>query len=136
MVRISPHVTRSAPPTLRWASLLAVALLVLAAGPAAATVADALVNRCCSESCPPPEAPTEGPTCCAQAPAAGHDVAVLDDLSGERIELGSIEAEHVFTRPFADAAGRRVAALPDGCGLPSVPERRSPWRVPARRTAG
>lgn len=52
--------------------------------------------------------------------------------AGERIELGSIEAEHVFTRPFANAAGRRVTALPDGCGLPSVPERRSPWRVPAR----
>ncbi len=52
--------------------------------------------------------------------------------AGSPVELGSIVAEHVFTRPFADASDRRVLALPEGCGLPSVPDTRTTWGVPAR----
>lgn len=52
--------------------------------------------------------------------------------AGAPVELGSIEAEHVFTRPFAPRAERRVLALPEGCGLPAVPGSRATWRVPAR----
>jgi acyl-CoA thioesterase FadM len=54
--------------------------------------------------------------------------------AGEPVSLGAIEAEHVFTRPFGDRSNRRVHALPEGCGLPSVPEHRATWRVPARLT--
>ena len=67
--------TRTASPSFGLAALLAVALLVLAAGPAAATVVAAFGTDCCHESCPPPEAPDSGPTCCAQAPAASHSEA-------------------------------------------------------------
>ena len=52
--------------------------------------------------------------------------------AGAPVELGSIVAEHVFTRPFADPSDRRVVALPEGCGLPPVPEPRTTWGVPAR----
>ena len=52
--------------------------------------------------------------------------------AGQPVELGSIVAEHVFTRPFVDASDRRVVALPPDCGLPSVPEARTTWGVPAR----
>ena len=40
---------------------------------------------------------------------------------------GRLYAEHVYTRPFGPRAERKVRALPDGYGLPAVPERRIPW---------
>ena len=110
--------TRSAPPSLGLASFLAVALLVLAAGPAAATVADALVNRCCSESCPPPEAPTEGPTCCAQAPAASHDVATAPPPP---VTDAALEA--VVTGTVGPRAAPRAHAPPRDTGPPPGPRR-------------
>jgi hypothetical protein len=64
----------------------------------------------------------------------GHTHGEPPPNAGERISLGAIEAEHVFTRPFGDRANRRVHSLPEGCGLPSVPGERSEWRAPARLT--
>jgi hypothetical protein len=62
----------------------------------------------------------------------GSTHGVAPARAGEAVHLGSIEAEHVFTRPFGDAKSRRVAQLPEGCGLDPVPGVASPWRVPAR----
>ena len=110
--------TRSAPPSLGLASFLAVALLVLAAGPAAATVADALVNRCCSESCPPPEAPDDGATCCAQAPAAGHDVATAPaPLVTDAVLMAAVTGTVVLR------ATPRAHAPPRDTGPPPGPRR-------------
>jgi hypothetical protein len=47
--------------------------------------------------------------------------------AGERIRVGRLYAEHVFTRPFGEPSARRVERLPDGYSLPSVPERTVPW---------
>ena len=110
--------TRTAHPSLGLAALLAVTLPVLAAGPAAATVADALVNGCCSESCPPPEAPDDGATCCAQAPAASHDVATAPAPPAHDGALVAIVTGTVVPR-----ATPRAHAPPRDTGPPPGPRR-------------
>jgi len=55
--------------------------------------------------------------------------------AGEPIRVGRLYAEHVFTRPFAARDERKVRALPEGFGLPAVPERRIDW-TPAESLAG
>ena len=50
--------------------------------------------------------------------------------AGERVHVGRVFAEHVFTRPFAAAGTRKVFALPSVEG-PYVPELMLPARTPA-----
>jgi hypothetical protein len=50
--------------------------------------------------------------------------------AGRRVTAGRIFAEHVFTRPFAPAAERRVRSLDLGDGRPFVPKARHEWREP------
>lgn len=50
---------------------------------------------------------------------------------GERVHVGRIFSEQVWTRPFAAAGERRVLRLPAGLGVPEVPEEIYPWREPA-----
>ncbi|MDH5493548.1 MAG: hypothetical protein OEY14_16460 [Myxococcales bacterium] len=50
--------------------------------------------------------------------------------AGERVRVGRVYAEHVFTRPFGAPGERKVLELPEGYGLPRVPERELRWRVP------
>src|SRR5579883_623451 len=49
---------------------------------------------------------------------------------GEPIFAGRVYAEHVFTRPFAPPAERKVLRLDYADGAPAVPERRISWRSP------
>lgn len=51
--------------------------------------------------------------------------------AGERVCVGRVFAEHVFTRLFAPPGERKVVAF-DFPGLPRVPEARWTWRDPAR----
>ena len=51
--------------------------------------------------------------------------------AGEPIRAGRIHAEHVFTRPFAPRADRKVLRL-DHPELPAVPETRVRWYAPSR----
>ncbi len=51
--------------------------------------------------------------------------------AGERVCVGRVFAEHVFTRLFAPPGERKVVAF-DFPGLPRVPETRWAWRDPAR----
>lgn len=120
MVRISPLVTRTASPSYGLASLLAVALLVLAAGPAVATVADALRNGCCHESCPPPEAPASGdaPSCCFEAPAASHDVATSPSPPAHDGALMALVTDTAVPR-----ATPRAQTPPRDTGPPAGPRR-------------
>lgn len=46
--------------------------------------------------------------------------------AGERIHVGRMFAEHVFTRPFGDPRDRKVLALQSG-GRPTVPEDQMPF---------
>jgi hypothetical protein len=48
------------------------------------------------------------------------------DGAGERIHLGRVYAEHVFQRPFAPPADRRVVRLAHA-SLPPVPPTRTIW---------
>ncbi|MET0342272.1 MAG: hypothetical protein ABW252_14805 [Polyangiales bacterium] len=50
--------------------------------------------------------------------------------AGDRVHVGRVFAEHVFTRPFAPAGTRKVFALPSVEG-PYVPELQLPQRDPA-----
>ncbi len=52
------------------------------------------------------------------------------DDAGTPICVGRLYAEHVYTRPFGPPEERKVRALPDGYGLPAVPERRIEWVDP------
>ncbi len=54
------------------------------------------------------------------------------DDAGEAVRVGRLYAEHVYTRPFGPPNERKVRALPDGFGLPKVPERRIPWTAAER----
>lgn len=56
------------------------------------------------------------------------------DDAGEPVAVGRVFAEHVFTRPFAPAAERRVLELPAGEGLPGVPPAVHRWQ-PAEAAA-
>jgi acyl-CoA thioesterase FadM len=49
------------------------------------------------------------------------------DDAGEATCVGRLYAEHVYTRPFGRREERKVRELPDGFGLPRIPERRIPW---------
>lgn len=49
--------------------------------------------------------------------------------AGERIVVGRVYAEHVFTRLFAPPSERKVVRL-DAPGLPPVPPRAQAWRRP------
>jgi hypothetical protein len=49
--------------------------------------------------------------------------------AGERVHVGSVFAEHVFTRPFGPAKDRKVLALPTSQGA-LVPEQRLPFSSP------
>ena len=49
--------------------------------------------------------------------------------AGERIVVGRVYAEHVFTRIFAPPGERKVVRL-EAPGLPPVPERVQAWRAP------
>lgn len=51
---------------------------------------------------------------------------------GERIHVGRIFSEQVWTRPFAPAGERRVLRLPAGLGVPEVPEELYAWQDPVR----
>jgi hypothetical protein len=53
-------------------------------------------------------------------PPAGH---------GDKVDVGTIYAEHVFTRPFAPKGQRKVLAF-DADGLAPVPSPELPWRPP------
>jgi hypothetical protein len=48
--------------------------------------------------------------------------------AGERLEVGRVFAEHVFTRIFAGPADRKIRRF-EGHGLPPVPEARYEWRA-------
>ncbi|MBM4376951.1 MAG: hypothetical protein FJ095_17860 [Deltaproteobacteria bacterium] len=48
--------------------------------------------------------------------------------AGERLEVGRVFAEHVFTRLFADPGDRKIRRF-EGHGLPPVPEARYEWRA-------
>jgi acyl-CoA thioesterase FadM len=50
--------------------------------------------------------------------------------AGRPLVAGRLFAEHVFTRPFAPHAERRVRAIALGDGTPFVPEARYTWRDP------
>jgi hypothetical protein len=49
--------------------------------------------------------------------------------AGERVHVGSVFAEHVFTRPFGPAKDRKVLALPTSEGA-LVPQQRLPFSSP------
>jgi hypothetical protein len=49
--------------------------------------------------------------------------------AGERVHVGRVYAEHVFTRLFAPPDARRVTELPDGYDLPRLPDAPLPWRT-------
>ncbi|MCA9633448.1 MAG: hypothetical protein KC766_37620 [Myxococcales bacterium] len=49
---------------------------------------------------------------------------------GERIHVGRIFSEQVWTRPFAAAGERRVLRLPGGLGVPELPTEIYPWQAP------
>jgi hypothetical protein len=53
------------------------------------------------------------------------------ERAGERVVVGRVFAEHVFTRLFAEPGARKVVAF-DFPGMPRVPETRHEWRDPAR----
>lgn len=53
------------------------------------------------------------------------------DNRGERVHVGRIFSEQVWTRPFAPAGQRKVLSLPSGIGPSQVPEEVYPWRPPA-----
>jgi hypothetical protein len=55
--------------------------------------------------------------------------------AGRPLVAGRIFAEHVFTRPFAPPAARKVRALDLGDGRPFVPEARYAFRDPEAATA-
>lgn len=50
-----------------------------------------------------------------------------DDRDGERVAIGRVFAEHVFTRPWGPPEERKVKRL-EVEGLPAVPERRREFR--------
>lgn len=50
--------------------------------------------------------------------------------AGEAVIVGRVLAEHVFTRPFGPPQERKVLSIPDGYGLPPVPEELVSWRAP------
>lgn len=50
--------------------------------------------------------------------------------AGRKVRLGLLQAEHVFTRPFAEAAERKVTSLTDG-GKTYVPKLTRAWKEPA-----
>lgn len=58
---------------------------------------------------------------------AGRTHGPPPDNAGERLRVGRVYAEHVFTRPFAPAAERKVRSLPASEDLPEVPEHRHEW---------
>jgi len=97
--------------------LLAAALLALAAGPAAATVADAL--DCCGDRCamadhgPSPETPAGAAECCVQAPATAPDAATLTAPPPAAALFWAVV-------PYAarHAAAPRETAPPRGTGPP------------------
>ncbi|WP_438017320.1 hypothetical protein WMF18_42245 [Sorangium sp. So ce315] len=49
--------------------------------------------------------------------------------AGEPIQVGRVFAEHVFTRPFAEAGARKVLRF-ESPDLPAVPPERYAWRSP------
>ncbi|WP_437876541.1 hypothetical protein [Sorangium sp. So ce513] len=49
--------------------------------------------------------------------------------AGEPIQVGRVFAEHVFTRPFAQAGARKVLRF-ESPDLPAVPPERYAWRSP------
>ncbi|WP_437287941.1 hypothetical protein [Sorangium sp. So ce406] len=49
--------------------------------------------------------------------------------AGEQIQVGRVFAEHVFTRPFAEAGARKVLRF-ESPDLPAVPPDRYAWRSP------
>lgn len=54
--------------------------------------------------------------------------------AGQRAVVGRLRVEHVFTRPFAEAAERKVTVLSDG-GKPYVPRLKRAWKEPANLLA-
>ncbi len=54
------------------------------------------------------------------------------DNKGERVHVGRIFSEQVWTRPFAPAGQRRVLSLPAGLGVSEVPSEVYEWQDPAR----
>ena len=54
--------------------------------------------------------------------------------AGERLRAGRMYAEHVLTRPFAEAEERKVLRI-DVPGLEAVPSLRFPWTTPESLTA-
>lgn len=50
--------------------------------------------------------------------------------AGQPIPVGSIHAEHIFTRPFASAGHRKLRRLPESICEGGVPEARYGWQPP------
>ena len=61
---------------------------------------------------------------------AGHTFGPPPPNHGERVHVGRVFIEHVFTRPFAPSGERKVVAFAEH-GLPAVPETLYAWRAPA-----
>ena len=61
---------------------------------------------------------------------AGRTHGPPPDNAGERLRVGRVYAEHVFTRPFAPTEQRKVQSFAGIEGMPEVPPDRWQWRDP------